>query len=152
MDTMTSFYPVLMSDDVADAAAFYIDHLGFETTFETEWYVSLRRGTFELAVLQHDHPTVPEAFRRPVGGMLLNYEVDDARAAYDRLVGERGLDLARELRDEDFGQRHFIVVAPGGVLVDVIEPIEPSADFVAAFETSGTSGGAQPVTGVAGGR
>ena len=49
------------------------------------------------------------------------------------MVGERGLTERLPLRDEAFGQRHFIVEAPGGVLVDVIEPIEPSAEFAAAF-------------------
>ena len=33
------------------------------------------------------------------------------------------------LRDEAFGQRHFILADPGGVLVDVIKPIPPSAEF-----------------------
>ncbi len=30
-------------------------------------------------------------------------------------------------------QRHFIIEAPGGVLIDVIEPIEPSPEFAAAY-------------------
>jgi catechol 2,3-dioxygenase-like lactoylglutathione lyase family enzyme len=133
MDTMTSFYPVVMTDDVAASAAFYVEHLGFETTFEADWYVSLRHGAFELAVLRHDHETVPTDFRRTASGILLNYEVDDARAAFDRLVTRAGLEVARDLRDEAFGQRHFIVVAPGGVLVDVIENIAPAAEYADAY-------------------
>ncbi len=39
---ITSLYPVLMVDDVATAARFYREELGFETTFEADWYVSLR--------------------------------------------------------------------------------------------------------------
>ena len=41
--------------------------------------------------------------------------------------------IALELRDEDFGQRHFIVSGPDGVLVDVITEIPPSAEFAEAF-------------------
>ncbi|WP_261376298.1 hypothetical protein [Isoptericola variabilis] len=37
------------------------------------------------------------------------------------------------LRDEDFGQRHFIVAAPDGVLVDVITPVAPSAEYAAGY-------------------
>lgn len=133
MDTMTSFYPVIMATDVARSADFYTRHLGFAVTFEADWYVSLRRDAAELAVLRFDHPTIPEGFRRPVGGMLLNYEVGDARAAYARLVDDAGLPLVLDLRDEEFGQRHFIVEAPDGVLIDVIEPIEVGAAFADAY-------------------
>lgn len=130
---ITSFYPVLMVDDVAGAAAFYREELGFETTFEADWYVSLRFEGGELAILDRHHETIPTGFREPVRGLLLNVEVADAAAEHARLVGERRLPERLTLRDEAFGQRHFIVEAPGGVLIDVIEPIEPSAEFAAAF-------------------
>lgn len=130
---MTSFYPVVMTTDAPAAARFFTDHFGFEATFATDWYVSLRREQAELAFVAHDHESVPAGFGTPASGMLLNVEVDDARAAHRRLVLEGSLECVLDLRDEPFGQRHFIVAAPGGVLVDVIEPIEPSAEFVAAF-------------------
>lgn len=128
-----SFYPVIMVDDVAASARFYREVLGFETTFESDWYVSLRFEGGELAVLDRTHETIPEGFRMPVAGLLLNIEVDDAATEHARLVGDVGLVERLPLRDEDFGQRHFIVEAPGGVLIDVIEPIEPSAEFAAAY-------------------
>lgn len=130
---ITSFYPVLMVDDVAATARFYREQFGFETTFEAEWYISLRFDGGELAILDRAHETIPEGFREPVRGLLLNVEVPDAAAEYERLVGERGIPERLALRDEPFGQRHFIVEAPGGVLIDVIEPIEPSPEFAAAF-------------------
>jgi hypothetical protein len=37
------------------------------------------------------------------------------------------------LRDEDFGQRHFITADPNGVLIDVIKPIPPSAEFAELY-------------------
>ncbi|MGM1017421.1 MAG: VOC family protein [Actinomycetota bacterium] len=130
---ITSLYPVLMVDDVAESALFFREELGFDVTFEADWYVSLRAGGFELAVLDRIHATIPEGFREPVRGLLLNVEVEDAAAEHTRLVGERGVPERLSLRDEDFGQRHFIVEGPGRVLIDVIEPIEPSAEFAAAF-------------------
>lgn len=129
----TSLYPVLMSGDVATAAAFYREALDATTTFESDWYVSLRVGAFELAVLQHDHPTIPEGFRALPRGVLVNVEVDDVDAVHHRLTTTLGLEPVLSLRDETFGQRHFIVEAPDGVLLDVIEPIPPSADFADAF-------------------
>ncbi|WP_194395614.1 VOC family protein [Microbacterium atlanticum] len=133
METMTSFYPVVMTTDAPAAARFFEEHLGFAPTFAADWYVSLRRDAAELAFLASDHDTIPAGFGVPARGVLLNVEVDDARAAYERLVADAGLPCVLALRDEPFGQRHFILVAPGDVLVDVIEPIEPSDDFRAAF-------------------
>lgn len=130
---VTSLYPVLMVDDVASAARFYREELGFDTTFEADWYVSLRSDAGELAILDRRHETIPPGFREPVRGLLLNVEVADAAVEHARLVGRRGLTERLTLRDEAFGQRHFIIEAPGGVLIDVIEPIEPSPEFAAEF-------------------
>jgi catechol 2,3-dioxygenase-like lactoylglutathione lyase family enzyme len=130
---LTSLYPVLASSDVAASADFFRDHFGFETTFEAEWYVSLRLGSWELAVLQAGHPTIPEHYReRTADGVLLNLEVDDVDAVHDRLVAA-GLTPVLPLRSEDFGQRHTIFAGPDGVLVDIITPIPPSGEYAEQF-------------------
>ncbi len=129
---LTSMYPVICTSQIAASRDFYTGFLGFETTFEADWYVSLRREgdhPYELAVLDHTHPTLPEAYRRPVQGLLLNLELDDVDAEWDRLVVQGGLAPELELRSEDFGQRHFIVADPDGVLIDVIMPIPPSEAY-----------------------
>lgn len=134
--SVSSFYPVVTSSDVSAASAFYRDALGFTTTFEADWYVSLRLDTFELAVLAYDHPTVPEAFRALPRGVILNLEVDAVDAVYHHLIESTDTEVVLQLRDEDFGQRHFIVAAPDGVLLDVIQPIEPTAEYAQAFAAS----------------
>lgn len=120
---ITSIYPVIMTDDVAAVAAFFVENFGFETVFATDWYVSLRKDSWEMAVLAHDHPTVPTDFRNPVAGLLINIEVENADAEFDRLVVQGGQRPLLPIRSEEFGQRHFILQAPGGVMVDVIQPI-----------------------------
>ncbi|MFF7265069.1 VOC family protein [Streptomyces sp. NPDC008159] len=133
---VTSFYPVICTPRLREAADFYTDLLGFEKTFENDWYVSLRRPEpphYELALVDAAHETIPDAYRRPAQGVLLNFEVPDVDAEYARLVGESGLKPELPLRSEDFGQRHFIVAAPDGVLVDVITPIAPTAEHAAAY-------------------
>lgn len=136
--TLTSFYPVVCTDRIAECHDFYQRLFGFETTFAADWYVSLRRTEpphQELALVDHSHPTVPEKYRSPVRGLILNFEVTDVDAEYDRLVVQAGLTVERSLRTEDFGQRHFIVAAPDGVLIDVITPTEPSADYAEHYVT-----------------
>lgn len=133
---LTSFYPVICTSRLQESRDFYTGLLGFEATFEADWYVSLRRTgalPYELALLDHRHPTLPEAYRAPVRGLLLNFEVQDVDAEWERLVTREGLRPELELRSEDFGQRHFIVADPNGVLIDVITPIEPSSEYAAQF-------------------
>lgn len=129
---LTSFYPVVCTTRLKESHDFYTGLLGFETTFEADWYVSLRRPgplPYELALLDYLHPTLPEAYRVPVRGMLLNLEVSDVDAQWQRLVVGEGLEPELELRSEDFGQRHFMVADPNGVLIDLITPIAPSAAY-----------------------
>ena len=132
---ITSYYPVIMTGDVAATAAFYREHIGFEPLFESDWYEHLQRGqdaSVTLAVLDGDHETIPAAFRGRAGGVLLNFEVDDVDAVNDALA-TAGVPIIQPLRDEAFGQRHVIVADPNGVLIDVITEIEPSEEFAANF-------------------
>ncbi|MFD4138692.1 VOC family protein [Streptomyces sp. NPDC058572] len=133
---LTSFYPVICTSRLPESRTFYTGLMGFETTFEADWYVSLKRPgpvPYELALLDHTHPTLPEGYRVPVQGMLLNFEVADVDAEWERLVVLAGLKPELEIRSEDFGQRHFIIADPDGVLIDVITPIAPSGEFAEQY-------------------
>lgn len=140
---MTSFYPVLLSANVPAAAAFYREHFGFRSLFIADWYVHLQStqdATVNLAIVAQDHPTVPEVARGRSGGVILNVEVSSPDSHYHRLAAA-GLTIALTLRDEDFGQRHFIVEGPDGVLIDVIQPIPPSTEYAALYAPQALSTG-----------
>ncbi|MER8731098.1 VOC family protein [Mesorhizobium sp. M1227] len=131
----TSYYPVLMTSDVAGTAAFYVAHFGFKPLFEADWYVHLRSAEdrrVNLGIVQGDHETIPEEGRGRTSGLLINFEVRDPDAIYKRITAA-GLPILRTLRDEPFGQRHFITRDPNGVLIDVIRQIPPSPEFMAQY-------------------
>lgn len=133
--TLNALYPVLAVDDVAAVSRFFLDHFPFETTFEADWYVSLRttgEPCFQLAVMAHDHPSVPEEYRLASQGVLINLEISDADAEYGRLR-KAGVDIVHDIRSEEWGQRHFIAAGPGKILVDVIQPVPPSEAFLAQY-------------------
>ena len=133
---VTGIYPVLMTDQVEETAEFYRRHFDFEDTFTADWYVSLKHKSCpnqELAVLQTDHPTIPDGYNAPCRGVLINVEVEDARTEHDRLVRKAGLTAVVPLRDEAFGHRHFILRDPAGNLVDVIQNIDTSEEFADNF-------------------
>jgi len=131
-----SYYPVLMTADVAATAAFWCDHFRFERLFEADWYVhlqSIENPAVALAILEESHETIPAPGRgRTAAGLLINFEVADVDAE-DARAKEAGLPILLDLRDEDFGQRHFITADPNGVLIDVITPIKPSAEYAAQY-------------------
>ncbi|MEV6561259.1 VOC family protein [Nocardia sp. NPDC051756] len=135
---LSSFYPVIGTTAIAESRDFYTEWLGFEITFEADWYVSLRRRGevgYELALLDYTHPTVPEAYRKPVQGLLLNFEVADVDAEWERLVVQGGLRAELAIRTEDFGQRHFILADPSGVLIDMITEVAPVGEYAEQFSS-----------------
>ncbi|CAN7403603.1 VOC family protein [Mesorhizobium sp. LjRoot246] len=138
----TSYYPVLMASDVAGAAAFYVEHFGFQPLFTSDWYVHLQsvdNKRVNLGIVQGDHETIPEEGRGRTSGLLINFEVRDPDEVYERLVAA-GLPILRSLRDEPFGQRHFITKDPNGVLIDVIKPIPPSQEFLVQYREGAAAG------------
>ncbi|WP_284645386.1 VOC family protein [Paenibacillus silviterrae] len=130
---VNSFYPVIMTDKVEESAHFYKHYFGFEAVFESEWYVSLRKTehdiTYELALLDGFHETIPAQSRGLTQGLILNFEVNDVDDWYDRFIMQEQLPLLLPLRDEEFGQRHFITSDPNGVLLDIITIMPPSESY-----------------------
>ncbi len=137
---ITSLYPVLAATDVPAAARFYADLLGMTPTFSSDWYVSLRAGSWELAVVDARHATIPASHRGPAAtGVLVTVEVDDVDAVHARVTAGGAHDVVLPLRDEPFGQRHFIAAGPDGALVDVVTPIAPAAEFAAQYAEPGAA-------------
>ena len=130
----SSFYPLLQVPDVEASARFYESMLGFTRIFSSNWYVQLRAASphpFEIALIGQDHDSIPEPARGPSKNVILSFYVEDAAAEYARLSGT-GLTMVQPLRDEVFGQRHFIAADPNGILIDIITPIEPDPEWQAA--------------------
>lgn len=128
-----ALYPLLHVRDVSATSRFYQDNFGFEPVFESDWYVQLRGGAkgHELALIAYDHETIPPQGHHPTANLILSFEVADAAADAARLE-QAGVAIVQPLRDEVFGQRHFIALDPNGILLDVITPIEPDSAWLAA--------------------
>ena len=87
---------------------------------------------YELGLIPRDHGTIPEGFRRPTSALLLNFEVPDAEAEYERLRAS-GAEILQPLEDLPAGQRHFICRAPGCVMVDVVQVRPPTPEFAERY-------------------
>jgi catechol 2,3-dioxygenase-like lactoylglutathione lyase family enzyme len=131
-----SFYPVIGTEKIAVSRDFYTDHFGFDIVFEAEWYVSLKsrhNPAYELALLDYRHSSLPDGYRHPARGVLINFEVSDVDDVYRQLKGS-GLPMVLELKSEEWGQRHFITRDPNGLLIDVIQNIEPSGIYAKQYK------------------
>ncbi len=129
---INSLYSVICTSNIKESKDFYLKYFPFETTFEADWYISLKTSTnptFELALLDATHETLPQAYRKSTArGLLLNFEVEDVDLAYQTFT-TAGLPIHLELRSENFGQRHFITSDPNNILIDIIQVIPFSEEF-----------------------
>ncbi len=107
---LDSFYPGLLTDGVASSSKFFTEHMGFKETFKSDWYVSLihsENDAYELAIISHDHDTIPGGFRQPTSTLLLNFEVPSVESEYERLRAA-GVEILQPIENLPAGQRHFI--------------------------------------------
>jgi predicted enzyme related to lactoylglutathione lyase len=55
-------------------------------------------------------------------GVVLTIHVDDVDVAYER-AQQRGAEIVAEIRNEDYGQRHFLMVDPNGLVLNVMSAL-----------------------------
>ncbi len=140
MKKLSSYYPVISAENGPRLAQFFIEELKFEAVFSSDWYWHLSmpgRADVNVAIVDCKHPSIPEAYRKPVQGLLLNFEMEDVSAYYEHAQA-KGWDVLLALRDEDWGQRHFIAATPeAGLMLDLIEVIPPSEAFLKNYHHEG---------------
>ena len=57
--------------------------------------------------------------------MILTFQVEDARRELEALRA-KGIEPDVDIKDEPWGQRHFMMRDPAGVWVDIVEQIDPT--------------------------
>lgn len=139
---ITSLFPTVCADSVEETSALYRDLLGFEEVFVADWYVQLQapgQPLTQIGIVARDHESVPPEQRRAPSGVLMGVEVDDVDAVHARVVAA-GFPIIRSLRDEEWGQRHFITLDPAGAMVDVITPTDPTIpEYEEAYAVGATA-------------
>jgi catechol 2,3-dioxygenase-like lactoylglutathione lyase family enzyme len=132
---MKSLFPVICSKHLTESRDFYVNLLDFTVAFDSDFYVLLQSPatpSLQLAFVEHAHDSVPSEFQVAPQGVLVTIEVDAVDPIHERAQG-LGLRIAQELRDEVFGQRHFMTVDPNGLLVDVVQPIPFDPEFAQRY-------------------
>ncbi len=113
----------IITRKLQESKAFYTEVLGFGITFENEWFALLHtpdKSTeigFLLPSLSSQKPIFQTEFTGK--GVYLTVEVDEVDKVYEQLKA-RGIPIEVELRDEPWGDRHFAIVDPNGIGVDIV--------------------------------
>ncbi len=131
-----SSFPVFIVENLAAAKSFYSNHFGFVVAFENEWYLHLvSESGIQVGFMLPAQPTQPEIFHKALdgNGIIFSLEVDDADHAYAE-AKQRGLDIALDLRSEEWGQHHFCVRDPNGLYVDIVQAIEPTEAYQQGYQ------------------
>ena len=127
MIEIDAMFPVMVAANLDEQKAFYESVFGFQAVFyDADFYLHLVSPSSgaQLGFLRPEHPSQPD-FLQPLmsaDGYVISFEVKDAAHAYAEAQNMH-LSIAMDLKDEDWGQRHFMLEDPAGFRVDIIQQL-----------------------------
>lgn len=118
----------IITDKFSETKTFYSETLGFGVSFENEFYLLMNTPNHqaELSFLKPNHPTQKPIFQSSFGGegVYLTIEVEDVDKMY-REIKNKGIKIEIEIRDEAWGDRHFAILDPNGIGIDIVTYSNP---------------------------
>ena len=116
-----NMYPGYITENLAETRDFFIDKLGFTPIFESEWFALLALDGNQIGLMKPEQAGQAPVFRKPYGGngAWLTFDVPQVDVVSER-ARAAGLTIIVDIRDEPWGERHFSVVAPGGLALDFV--------------------------------
>jgi len=130
-----SLFPCICSTALPQSKQFYESLFGMKPAFEIDWYVQLHaehNESIQIAFVEKNHSSVPAGFKNDPKGVVVTFDFDEVDDIYER-ARDLELPIVLELRNEEYGQRHFMTKDPNGLLIDVVKLIEPSEEFVKQY-------------------
>lgn len=112
----------VVTANIRESKDFYVRLFGCEVVFESDWFVLLQLGGAELGFmspnLEFQAPVFRPAFQGK--GVWIAIDVDDVDTEYQR-IQTMGIPIEAAIREEPWGDRHFVVVDPNGIGVDIVQ-------------------------------
>lgn len=119
----------IITEKLAETKEFYSKVLDFGVTFENEFYLLMHTPNrqAELSFLLPNHPTQKPIFQTPFAGkgMYLTIEVDNVDVVYKKM-NELGVKIEIDIRNEPWGDRHFAIIDPNGIGIDIVTYTKPN--------------------------
>ncbi|MEO1010531.1 MAG: VOC family protein [Bacteroidota bacterium] len=118
----------IITEKLKETKDFYTKTLNFGVTFENEFYLLLHspNKSAELSFLMPNHPSQQPVFQSPFTGkgVYLTLEVDNVDQVYEQLKS-KDVAIEIEIRDEPWGDRHFAILDPNGIGIDIVTFTKP---------------------------
>lgn len=119
-------FPVLITEQLEETKKFYVDFLDCKAVFESDWYIQLvsPKG-LEIGLLIARHSSQPNFLHKAYNGngVVFSFKVENVDEEYKK-VKESGFDIAYKITTEEWGQRHFMIRDPNGMVVDVVQQFQ----------------------------
>ena len=126
-----NLYPIVTTPEPGACREFYRKALDAKILFETEWYVHLAIGNWELGFLKPNPPQRLPVFQhaRPSHGLTLAIEVPDVAAVFQQLAA-RGIEALGKPEKFPNGEIAFSVMDPAGVVLNFVEQRGGASEMV----------------------
>ena len=130
MIEVDAMFPVMVTSDLKAVKLFYESVFGFSAVFyDSNFYLHLisPNNNIQLGFLLPNLVSQPE-FLHPMmtsKGYIISLEVKDAVLAYAE-AKKMDLNFIMDLKQEEWGQIHFIIQDPAGFSIDVVQHLQPT--------------------------
>ncbi len=118
----------IITEKLKETKEFYTNVLDFGVSFENDFYLLLHtpNKSEEISFLQPKHPSQKPIFQSAFNGkgVYFTIEVEEVNKYYQKLK-DKGVAIAIEIRDEPWGDRHFAIVDPNGIGIDIVTYTKP---------------------------
>lgn len=121
------FWSGVITQHLQASKDFYVNLFACQVVYDSDWFVLLRLGDSELGFMLPEQSHQAALFRPAFQGqgIWIAVEVEDVDAQYQRLQAMQ-VPIELALRDEPWGDRHFVIRDPNGIGVDIVQHSAPS--------------------------
>lgn len=113
----------------SETKKFYTEILNFGITFENEFYLLFHTPNKkdELGFLLPNHPSQNHLFHKEFNGqgIFLTIELENVDEIYEN-IKSKGVEIAVEIKGEPWGDRHFTIIDPNGIAIDIVKYQKPN--------------------------
>ncbi len=115
----------ILSEDVKQAASFYIDLLDMHVHFDSDWFVILKpspNSPIEMGIIDKHHEIAPgDAVAERPSGVLPTFVVDDVEVIFTKAKA-MGATIIEPPADMFYGQRRLLLRDRDAMVIDISSP------------------------------
>lgn len=122
---LKNMYPLLVVDNLTNTQEFYTQVLNFNVVFESDWYIQLENNGIQIAFMIENSQNQPGFLHKKSNGegVVITLEFDNIDEFYKNFSKKEA--IIQEIKTEEWGQRHFLIKDPSGIILDMVGYTSP---------------------------